>query len=211
MAEIDKEILKPNSNKAKEEAKKEKPSLIQEDSLVRKRNNYKGGLMSALIKKDMSEVLRWLFYEKVIPGGKELFLMALGNWLGVDMYDIFDFGGSDRRRGQIGSYQRAYDRINGRNRDRRREPEDRGKRNSDKLDYHDIVLRYRPDAERVVDAMQDRIEQLGQVSVAELFEMIHEPSDYTDTAYGWTRTSDVDIRKVRDGWLIDVAEAKYLG
>ena len=70
----------------------------------------------------------------------------------------------------------------------------------------EIVFNTREDAETVVDAMKEIIEQYGYVSVADLYDLAGLTSTYKDHQYGWTDISDISvfshIIKGRDEYLI---------
>ena len=81
----------------------------------------------------------------------------------------------------------------------------------EKIDYRHIVLTSKNAAMNVIDAMRDRIDATGSVSVAEMLDIMHKPSKYTDIHYGWTDPDDIGIRILGSGrYLIDVAEAQQL-
>lgn len=59
--------------------------------------------------------------------------------------------------------------------------------------------------------MRDYIREYDSVSVARLLDLFDLPGKYTDNNYGWTRPEDICVKRVREGYLIDVPEAEYLG
>lgn len=78
------------------------------------------------------------------------------------------------------------------------------------VDYRNIVLLEKGDAEILVKRMWDTIDECGSVSLANLYSLLSLPSTFTDNNWGWTRKSDIGIRHVKDGYLIDVEDAVYL-
>ena len=58
--------------------------------------------------------------------------------------------------------------------------------------------------------MRRRIEEFDQVSVADMLDLMEMTGKYTDNNWGWTNPNDIGIRRVNNGYLIDVAEAKWL-
>lgn len=71
-------------------------------------------------------------------------------------------------------------------------------------DISDIVLVSREEAETVVERLGDIIEQYDVATVADLHDLVGLPSTYVDNNWGWTSINFVDIRQVRDGYLIDL-------
>lgn len=126
---------------------------------------------------------------------------------------MFGYSGERRYRGRdrdrdyertsYSSYYRSSKRD--RERDRKRIEED------DKVDYRNIIVRERADAEEIADKMNYYIHEYDSVSVAMLLDLIDLPGKYTDNNWGWTREGDIRVRRVRNGYLIDVPEAEYIG
>jgi hypothetical protein len=68
----------------------------------------------------------------------------------------------------------------------------------------DILLASSQEAELVVEGLKNIIEQYEAASVADLYELIGMPSAYTDNQWGWYVLHPVNIRQVREGYLIDL-------
>lgn len=79
-----------------------------------------------------------------------------------------------------------------------------------RIDYRNIIVLDRTDAENVVRELRDYIEEYDQVSVAYLYELVGTSSTHVDEEWGWTNPRDIGIRRVRDGYLIDVPKARHL-
>lgn len=67
----------------------------------------------------------------------------------------------------------------------------------------DYILKFRAEAENVLAAMGDIIDQYEIVSVADLNELIGVPATPVDNKWGWTNLSNVQIREIREGFVID--------
>ncbi len=111
----------------------------------------------------------------------------------------------DRRDSYI-SYNRMYDDRRPRRRDR---DDDRYERNRSR-DLDDLIFESRRDAEDCLERMIDRLERYGCVSVADLYDIIGETvfGDWTKDDWGWEDLSTARIRKVRDGWLLDLPRVR---
>ena len=74
--------------------------------------------------------------------------------------------------------------------------------------YDDIVLTTRGDAEAVLDAMNDIINQYGTVSVADLYDLTNVPNDnFAMNRYGWINISGATTVRVRDGYILKLPKA----
>lgn len=218
--ELDKESLKPNSHKykaeqaEKAEEKRDKLSpIVNKEGVVSTKKPLGQKFADTFVSEDADSIKSYIIFDVVIPGIKNTIL---------DVMEMAFFGTtsgrkrkSSSRRDDSTDYRSAYRGVSRsltRDRDRDR---DRGRvrersRRDDKLDYRNIILKNRDDAEAVIDEMQRRIRKLDSASIADLFELIDEPSSYTDNNWGWKDERDIGIRRVSRGYLIDVAEPEYL-
>jgi len=72
-----------------------------------------------------------------------------------------------------------------------------------KHERENFILSSRQEAELVLERMNDIIDSYEVVSVADLNELVGLPTSHIDNKWGWTYLADVDIRQVREGYLID--------
>lgn len=209
MAEIDISSLEPNSHKYKNEKiekSKEKISpIIKKDQVVSTKKPFGKKFAETFMTKDTSDVKKWVIMDVIIPGIKNTILDILQMAFFGEV-DSRSRGRSIRRYDERVSYSRYYGGTS-----RKRESE--YYTSDDQIDFRNIILRNRDDAERLINAMRDRIRNSDSrsVSIAELFDLIDVPSRYTDNNYGWDDERDIGIRRVSSGYLIDVSEPKYLG
>lgn len=80
-----------------------------------------------------------------------------------------------------------------------------------KVDYHNIILRSKQDADAVLNQMIDRIRSYGAVSIADLFDLIQVPGEYTDNNWGWRDARYFGVRRVAKGFLLVLPDAAPLG
>ena len=76
--------------------------------------------------------------------------------------------------------------------------------------YDDIVLETRGEATEVLDTMYNIISQYDSVSVADLFDAVGISSEFTDEKWGWTDLHGADIRRVHEGYLLDLPRPQPL-
>jgi hypothetical protein len=60
----------------------------------------------------------------------------------------------------------------------------------------------------VLERMQDIIDKYEVVSVSDLYELLGLPSSYQDNKWGWNYLGDVQVRQIREGYLIDFPSAE---
>lgn len=212
MADIMVENLEPNSHKYRAEKEKEKyKPVVKKESVVSTKKSMFQKFADDFVNRDMKSVKAWLIQDVLIPGAKETALNLVGMILfnepirgfGPTSYDR-DYNRNNYRSyyGGNSNYSRIY------NRDYCRNQNDYG--SDDKIDYRNIVLRRRDEAERVVDTMIQIIQDTGEVSVANLLDLVDLPTRFTDNSWGWTDPRSIGIRRVAGGFLIDVDNARQL-
>lgn len=223
MADIDVNSLEPNSHKYKAEKareaqdpkSKEKISpIVKREQIVSTKKPISKKFAETFMTEDAKDVKSWLLMDVIIPGVKNTIL---------DIISMMFFGEVDSRSRRGRSRRDRDDRVNyssyyrgssdRRDRDYHRSRERDRYDSDDRVDFRNIVLRDRGDAERIINAMRDRIRDNGSASVAELIDLLdidNYVGRYTDNNYGWDDERDIGIRRVSSGYLIDVSEPKYL-
>ena len=73
--------------------------------------------------------------------------------------------------------------------------------------YDDITLETRPEAEEVLERLDEAIKVYGMVSVGDLYDLVGISGEYTDQKYGWYNLRNADIVRVRDGYLLKLPKA----
>lgn len=214
MAKVDLESIKPNSHsyndsvdkrQNKQEREKLKP-IVSSDAVVTTKTPLVKKIASRFIKTDATDIKSYLISEVIIPGLQNAILDSIAMMFGKSI----DSRDRDRRRGSRTDYRSSYKGTDYSSRSKSRDRDDDRYREDDKVDYRNIILRDRRDAEDIVNALYDTIDKDGQVTIAELLELVGESSEFTDLRWGWTSTRDIKVTRVRSGYLIDVDRARYL-
>ena len=151
------------------------------------------------IQEDVSNVKSYILMDVLVPAVKKALSDIVKD--GVDMI-LYGETNRNRKNGNTSrvNYRGYYDRE-----ERRDRPSSRGR---DYLDYDEIIFDARGDAEAVLDAMNDIIDQYGIVSVADLYDLAnldHPP--YTMNKYGWTNIAGAKAMRVRDGYALKLPRA----
>ncbi len=152
---------------------------------------------------DERKVGKYLMDTVFIPRAKDLLsdtLQHIGNTF-MDVIDTSLFG-APRPRNYNGSRVNGskvynYNRVS--ERDRRTAPT-----------YQKLYFSTRDEANNVLNAMLDRIDNFQAVSVAHLYEMIGETSGYQDRKIGWERLSTAEVRKEGREYLLDLPTPKQI-
>ena len=189
---------KPNSNKYKEEKKEaseKKVEKVVQGTVKTKKKSEVRKFTDVFISEDAANVKNYIFMDVLVPAIKKAVSDIITN--GVDM---ILYGESGRRQRKGPSSQVSYTNYYNRKRD-----DDRGyssTRTNNGYNYDDIYLESRGEAEEVLERMGELIELYGQVTVADLYDLVGVTGNYTDNKYGWTNIRNAEPIRVRDGYLL---------
>lgn len=198
-------VYTPNSHKYKEQqnaspTEEKKVTKVVNGPVKTKRNDVRK-LADIFISEDISNVKSYIFMDVLVPAIKKAIYDIVTN--GIDM---FLYGGSGKgRNNQPGvkvSYRNYYEQKNNggyRASDNARQ--------SNAFDYDDIVFNNRGEAEAALQQMKDIVARYGIVTVNDLYEMTPLSAPYTSQKYGWMDVSNVDIVRVRDGYILKLPRA----
>lgn len=197
------EDYKANSHKSKAEAeKKEKEKITPVVKGNKKKQSMTRKLADNFVSDDVHNVKSYVLMDVLIPAAKKAISDIVTN--GIDM---ILYGESGRTKKRSSSDYISYNRYSSRDRDR---DYDRGRTRSG-YSYDDIVLDTRSEAMDVLARMDEIIDTYGQVSVADMYDLVDVSSNYTDNKYGWTNLRDAEPVRVRDGYIIKLPKAKPIG
>lgn len=199
-----------NSFKSREEqaAKKAENTLPAKEikkvvtGKVKVRENKGRKFADIFISEDAANVKSYIFMDVLVPAIKKAVSDIVTD--GIDMILYGSKGGGRSTRTSSGNriqYGGYYDDR----RDRRRESDERAPRNRFALE--DIVYDSRIEAEGVLSQMIDILKRYGVVTVADMYEMSGERLPYTANDYGWMNLDHASIKRIRDGWIIDLPKA----
>lgn len=158
------------------------------------RSKKKSGLQKitdAFVPDDVANVKSYIIEDIVVPAAKEILLDSVKAILGINGKN-----GNKQTPASKVSYRQYY------NNDSRRNYSSSGNRSRNSYDFDDIIIDNRGEAEEVLDRMEEIITTYGLVSVADFYELVGVPSNYTDNNYGWSNLRNAYVDRLRDGGYI---------
>lgn len=185
-----------NSHKAREEVAEKKVEKVVSGKTSTKKKSGIRKLSDTFLSEDVSNVKSYIFSEVLLPAAKKLVSDIVTNGTNMLLY-----GEIKNKKGNSSkvSYSRYYD-------DRSRDYRSPVVRNN--FDYDEIIFETRGDAEAVLDAMYDILNQYKVISVAELYDLASITThNYTCNNYGWVDLRGSSVVRVRDGYILKLPRA----
>ncbi len=204
MAEENKEIEQFPSNSLHDQKEAETKKIVIKQVATGRR------ITKNVVITTLKSVGSYILFDILIPAAKNTLSDMINNGSDMILFGEPKAWKRDRERSAPRvSYTSYYDRDKDRNRNYDREHRDRVYGRS-VFDSNEIILPGRDDAEQVRQSMFDIFDQYGAVTVSEFLELVGLPDEYTDRNYGWTNLRDVEVRRIRDGYIISLPDPRPL-
>lgn len=202
--------LKPNSHKyreAQQTNEKKNVEKVVKGKVITKKQPISKKFANTFISEDVSNVKSYLFFDVFIPALKDTVSSMLST--GVDMLLYGEARSSSRRGGRARSYN-SYDRYYS-EKDSRKSGRNYGRSSArERYNYNEVILDTRVEAEDVLDHLIELVEDYGMASVADLYQLVGERTEFTDNNYGWFDLKTAGVTRVSDGYLINLPPTKLL-
>ena len=195
----------------RESARRERPESSEREKrvdkvvtgeVIQRKRPLSRRILETFAGEDANTLGTFILFDVLVPAVKNMLSDAVSQ--GVER--MF-FGDSRPRhsshRSQYTSYNRMYpSRANTawRN-DESRQMTSRARATHD---FGQVILDSRGEAEDVVDRLSALIEQYDVATVADLYELVGITSQFTDDKWGWTDLRGSSVRRVRDGYLLEL-------
>lgn len=157
---------------------------------------------------DNGVVKTFIWKEIIIPKLKDFVYELLTGSLEKKMYGTTSrrrVGGGNRN--ETASYTRYY------KSDSRPSHRDNDSDSDRRLDYKDILFYERSDAEEILSTLCDLIDKYGEASIGDLYDAagITPDDNFTkNSQYGWKNLSQATVRRVKEGYILDMPRPKFL-
>ena len=189
------------------EESKDLPSVpskkVIQGSVVRKKKSVFRKIKETFFVGNKEDVGNYLIADVLLPSAKDTLKELVDKGLDMMMYE--DIRATPHRRSKSGGSKTreyvSYDQAG------RREPL---RTRRDTLNFDDIVLDSRGDAERVLDDLLDKLEEYKVATVADLYDAVDISHDFSHTKYGWYDLSSAYVKRTRDGYVVVLPKAEVL-
>jgi hypothetical protein len=201
---------RPQNPAAEQEKKVE--SVVTNDVETRKKSLFRR-FVNVFIGGDSKSVVHYVVSEVLVPQAKDMITEAASQGFERLIYGestgVRRRGPGVRPHGSPTPYNRYA--VRGNNPLGRAGSEDRrpvAQPRSQSID--DILLATRVEAETVLDRMYDLLKEYECASVADLYSLVGLSSSYTDQKWGWTDLHGSQVRRVRDGYILELPKTTSL-
>ena len=197
------EEYKSNSHRSKEGKTEALTDRKKVEKVVhgRVRTKPKSGvskITDVFISEDAANVKSYIVMDVLVPAVKK----AISDIV-RDGIDMILYGESRGRKSSSASGYVSYrDYSRSDDRDRFRDSRSRSS-----YAHDDIISDSRGEADEVLTRMDELIDTYGNVSVADLYDLVGKSSEYTDNKYGWTNVRNAEPIRVRDGYMLKLPKA----
>lgn len=192
-----------SDKKLKEDPNHKDIEKVVSNPVVRKKKGLGSKFKEAFMGEDFKSIAETVLYDNAVPAIKDFIITAANVALNMAFY-----GDAQKSRGQVGntrnftSYNRFYQAAGSTVMDVTRRALSRTERS--RFDFDDIVIATRREAEDVLDTMSVLLDQYQFVTVADFYDIVGVTSNYTDNKWGWKNIQGSGIRRVPNGYVLDL-------
>lgn len=197
----------------KTENSKKQIDKVVEGQVVRRKKPLGRRMKETFLGGDTKSVGEFVFQDVILPAVRDM--VADAGQLGLERMVYGEARSVGRRSGirpmdprrQHTSYDAVSRNARPRFDDRERQLSRRARANHD---FGEVVIPTRPEAVAVLDGMFALLEEYDVVAVSDLYELIGASSNFTDRKWGWTDLRGSDIRRVREGYLLELPRPEVI-
>lgn len=184
-----------NKEEKKSAAPKKELKAIVEGGAIERKKPLGRRFSEAFMGDDAKNVGNYLFFDVAVPAAKSFIMDLVSQGIERALYG----DSRPRSRSDRAGYTN-YNKISKRD-DGRREIS-RHARNTH--DFREVIIENRGEAENVLDTLSDLIDKYDVATVADLYELVNITGSFTDDKWGWTELRGATLRRVREGYLLDL-------
>lgn len=193
-----------NSHKSKAGPEKEpkKVEKVVSGEVVQRKKPLGRKIADTFTGDDMQSVGGYILFEVMLPAAKTMISDAVSQ--GIERL-LF---GDSRPRGRT-NYT-SYNRMSGSSATRKDEPRTISRHARATHDFDEIVVESRGEAAAVLDQLTELIDRYNVATVNDLYELVGITGTFADDKWGWTDLRSASVRRVRDGYLLDLPRTSPL-
>lgn len=152
---------------------------------------------------DIRSVRDYVIFEVFFPAAKNMFSDAVSQ--GVERLLFGESRGRSRSTtiGRTSGYV-PYNRASSSGSGRREEPRTLNRQARATHDFREVVIQDRFEADEVLDNLQNLVDAFDVATVSDFYELVGITGSFTDNKWGWYDLRGSKIRRVGEGYLVDL-------
>lgn len=203
---------KHRDRNAKSDKKEKKVEKIIAGTARQKKKSLGKRMAESFFEDDIPNVGHYMLHDVIKPAAKSMLYDMISGGAAMSLFGETKGARTVRDRGKsyvsYNSINSAYNtRSGGRSEQGRREI---GSRSRSSHNFDDIVLESRGEGEHVLSHLVDLVDDYGEATVADLYDLVGIDGNFTDTKYGWTNLASACVDRVRDGYVINLPKTIVL-
>lgn len=187
----------PSNSNVKKEERRSVEKVVSGNTKLQKKSEIRK-FTDIFLAEDISTVKSYILLDVLVPAVKKAIDDIVSNGIHMLLYKETDRSRGSNRPATRVSYGSYY----GDKRDRA------PVRSRNDFDYDNIVFDRRGDAEAVLSALDDIIEQYGRATIADFYDAANiSTTNYMFNRYGWADLHHASVVSGRDGYTIRFPKA----
>ena len=199
----------PNSKTQKSNTEKPKlEKIVSSEVKMQKKSIFKR-LSGSIFTETPDTIGGYIVKEVLVPYAKDVIYDTIVNTVSMALYSNPRAGG--RRSGRSSTNRDGYIQygsFSSSNSSSQQKAVERPR--GERINVDNVIFGMSAEAHEVLDAMCDRLEHYGTVTVLDLCDLIGVTSSPNAMYYGWTDISEARVRQINEGWLLDLPRPKAL-
>jgi hypothetical protein len=199
------------------EPEKKKVDRVTQNEIVQRKKPVGKRLTETFIGGDARSVWAFVALDVLVPAAKDMLADAVSQ--GVERMIFGEAQSVGRRSGRrpSGGSHVPYQKYSSSGARRLGPPDERSRheigmsrRARASHNFDEIILATRIEADQVLERLLDLVDKYETATVADLYDLVGISGDYTDDKWGWFDLRGADIRRVREGYLLDLPRPEPL-
>ena len=190
-------------NKREKKPEPKKLTKIVKGNVKKRKQTLGKKILNTFVAEDINNVFMYVVQDVLIPAAKNTLAEMIHGSTEMMIHGEnrrAKYNPSQRRTGDRPSYINYGGYVNGRQSERR----NISSRSRASHNLYDICLDSRKEADDVIFTLAEYIDQYGQATVANLYELVGIDANHTDERYGWDSLGGANSVRVKDGYLLNL-------
>jgi hypothetical protein len=170
-------------------------------TVVQRKKSWTSRIKETFVGDDARSVGSYILMEVLIPAAKTMISDAASQGVERMLFGDARPRSSSSRSSNYTSYNRMYSGAKDNYRD---EPRKISQRARATHDFGEVVLDSRGEAEGVLERLIEIVDKYDVATVSDLYDLVGITGSFPDDKWGWGDLRGASVRRVRDGYLLDL-------